>query len=200
MTTISQPIHNQFGAPWVPQAYCPHVEQTFLTCTPSPRCDEPPTHSKQRMWHKYMSSREMVSLEGKTHQELMPSTQCTHCRQVTTQISTAVFKKHKQWAAWSPSVLSLHQFWYRQTRFLLAATETGPLFHIHAKTHPNPESGQKSLNWRFIVLINLKLCIVRASGPAETNPQISYTISYRTFNLIALIYCTAFISQNYLLT
>lgn len=41
----------------------------------------------------------MAPLEGKSHQELMPSMQYTHCRQITNQIIAAVFKKHKYWAA-----------------------------------------------------------------------------------------------------
>ena len=106
MTTTSQPcsrpaeqhIHNQFNASWVRQLYCTYVEQTFFTCTQSPRCSKSLTHSNQCMQHKYMLSQQMASLDGKRHQELTPSMQYTHCRQITNQIIPSVFKKNKYWA------------------------------------------------------------------------------------------------------
>lgn len=39
--------------------------------------------------------------------------------------------------------------------------------------------------------------MIRASGPAQTNPQTSYSVGYRTFNPTALTSRTAFISLNY---
>lgn len=84
---------------WVHLVYCTHVEQTFFTCTRSARCSKSLTHSNQCMRHKYVLSWQMASPEGKSHQELMPSMQYTHCRQITNQIIAAVFKKHKYWAA-----------------------------------------------------------------------------------------------------
>lgn len=69
--------------------------------------------------------RQMVSLEGKSHQELMPSMQYTHCRRITNQIIKALFKKHKYWAtlityyhSTSSGICKTDSFWQQRSQDL----------------------------------------------------------------------------------
>lgn len=136
---------------WVHRVYRTHVEQTFFTCTRSARCSKSLTHSNQCMRHKYMLSWQMASLEGKSHQELMPSMQYTHCRQITNQIIAAVFKKHKYWAALiTYYLISLPVLLYaNQIPF---GSNEGRISVPHTCWNtPQSQRGQKGLNWRFIV-------------------------------------------------
>lgn len=55
-------------------------------------------HTQTNVCDTNTCRRQMMSPERKSHQELMPSMQYTHCRRITNQIIKALFKKHKYWA------------------------------------------------------------------------------------------------------
>ena len=135
----------------VHRVYRTHVEQTFYTCTWSARCSKSLTHSNQCMRHKYMPSWQMASLEGKSHQELTPSMQYTHCRQITNQIIAAVFKKHKYWAALITYYLISLPVLVHAKQIPFGSNE-GRISVPHTCWNtPQPQKGTKGSELRFIV-------------------------------------------------
>lgn len=121
--THTQSIQPILGSPGL--LYTPWTD---FTCTPSPRCSNSLTGSNQCMRHSYVLSQQILSLEGRSHQELIPPMQYTRCRQITTQLNhCSIQHKHQgplvTYYLITPPTLDM------QTRFLLAATKSGSVPH-----------------------------------------------------------------------
>lgn len=131
-----------------------HTRWTDVLYLQSPRCSASLTHSDQRMSHKHVLSQQMVSLSRENnHQELTASMQYSPWRQITNQIITAVFEKHKYWATLITCYL------------ICAKQQSQDLCSTYILKYP-PKGDKRA--WTEGLLFSPKQHTVRASGPAQT--------------------------------